>query len=265
LLIRSLISTLLTPPAANLVLILLGLLLLFRFRRTGIALCVVGTLSLWLLSTAVVSTTLARALEVYPALDSKNLPDGVPLAIVVAGAGHYDLAAEYQVSAPDDGALERLHYAAFLHRQTDLPLLLTGGPMNRRQDIHSEVLASSLRDQFDIEARWLETSSATTWQNALFSAEILLPQQIDTIVLVTHAYHMQRAVLLFEWAGFTVIPAPTRLSPGYPWQQWRFWLPGASDLDLSHKVFHEVLGLLWYRFRSPVDSSMEREVRLPVF
>jgi len=68
----------------------------------------------------------------------------------------------------------RLHYAANLHNKTGLRILLTGGPMNKAQDIHSEVLAESLSSQFGISSTWLEKRSATTWQNAAFSAEILM-------------------------------------------------------------------------------------------
>lgn len=134
--------------------------------------------------------------------------------------------------------------------------------MNKAQDIHSEVLAESLSSQFGISSTWLEKRSATTWQNAAFSAEILMAEGIDTIVLVTQAYHMRRAAMLFEMAGFTVIAAPTQLSPSFPWRDWRYWMPKSDALHLSYLVFHETLGLLWYQLVSPVGSTFENEVTL---
>ena len=225
-------------------------------------LCVTGLVSLWLLATPMVSTTLARTLEAYPAFDLASLPTQSNVAMVVAGAGHFDHAAEYGVATPIDSGLVRLHYAASLHNRTGLPVLLTGGPMNKAQDIHSEVLAESLSSQFGIQASWLEKKSATTWQNAAFSAEILQPEGIYTIVLVTHAYHMRRAAMLFEQAGFEVLAAPTQLSPAFPWQEWKFWMPEPNALQLSSLVFHEALGLLWYQFVSPLNSNFENEVKL---
>ena len=136
--------------------------------------------------------------------------------------------------------------------------------MNKRQDIHAQVLAESLRSQFGIEAQWLEEKSATTWQNALYSAEVLHPQDVKNIVLITHSYHMARAVMLFELAGFTVLPAPTQLSTAYPLKDWRYWMPEIKGLQLSASVMHEYLGLLWYQLVSPVKSSLEQRYSLPV-
>jgi len=253
--VRSLVSIFLTPPAINMLLIAAGLILIARSRRIGMLLCTTGLISMWLLSTPVVSSTLARLLEAYPALDINTLPTDATMAIVVAGASHYDQAAEYGVSTPNDDALIRLHYVANLHNRTGLPILTTGGPMNRAQDIHAEVLAESLLSQFGIATQWLEKKSSTTGQNAEFSAEILLPEGVDTILLVTQAYHMRRAVKLYQMAGFTVHAAPTQLSAAFPWQQWKYWLPKVSSLELSYLVSHETLGLLWNQLTSAVERA----------
>ena len=262
LLVRSLISIFFTPPAINMLMIAAGLLLIYRMRRTGMLLCVAGLVSLWLLATPIVSTALGRVIEAYPALDISSLPDTSKLAMVVAGSSHFDFADEYGVATPIESGLVRLHYAANLHNRTGLRVLLTGGPTNKAQKIHAEVLAESLSSQFGIEAKWIEKKSATTWQNAAFSAEILQSEGIDTIVLVTQAYHMRRAAMLFELAGFTVIAAPTQLSPNFPWHDWKYWMPTPDALQLSTLVFHETLGLLWYLFVSPVESQFENEVTL---
>ena len=120
-----------------------------------------------------------------------------------------------------------------------------------------------MQSQFGVTAQWLEIESATTWQNALFSARILHPQNVKNIVLVTHSYHMARSVMLFELAGFTVLPAPTRLSSAYPWREWRYWIPEIKGLQLSASVMHEYFGLLWYQFVSPLESEAEQQYILP--
>ena len=252
----------LMPPAINIVLIVIALLLMRRFYRTGMFLALSSAVSLWLLSTMYVSGVLANSIERYPAFDA-SLPGALSKvqAIVVLGSGHYDNPPEYGVSTPLDEGLARLHYAASLHRRTNLPIMLTGGPMNRQQDIHSEVLAESLEKEFKIKAMWLERESATTWQNAANSADILFPLGIKNIALVTHSYHMQRAVNLFESAGFNVTPAPTQLSYSYPWQDWRYWLPQSDALMLSSNILQEYLGLLWYRLVNPADSALENNLQ----
>ncbi len=262
-LLRTLVSTFLVPPALNIVIVFAGLLVLRFARRPGMIITGTGLISLWLLSTPIFSSLLHQSIEKYPALDVSNLPTPTPQAIIVLGSAHYDRAAEYGDRAtPTADGLTRLHYAAYLHRLTGLPLLLTGGPMNRQQDVHSQVLNDAL-EIYGMSARWLEQRSATTWQNALFSAEILLPIGIRNVIIVTHSYHMQRAHRLFQLAGFDVLPAPTALSTGYPLSVWRYWLPDSKSLALSHSVLHEYLGLLWYQWVTPIDNVSEQNLRLP--
>ena len=55
---------------------------------------------------------------------------------------------------------------------------------------------------------------------------------------------MKRAVSLFTQAGFTVLPAPTRLSAAYEWYEWRYLMPEASSLALSASVIYEYVALL---------------------
>ena len=80
-------------------------------------------------------------------------------------------------------------------------------------------------------AMLLENNSRNTNDNALYTAVVLNNRQIQRILLVTSAFHMRRAVPLFERQGFEVIPAPTdyqRLvgSPVLPG-----WLPSVGNLD----------------------------------
>ena len=253
----------LVPPAINILFMVCGLVLTRWYRKTGTVILLFGLFSLWLMSSLWFSSLLASSIERYPAIDPNAMQHSEAQAIVVLGTTHLDDAAEYGLTTPDERALVRLHYAASIHRRSGLPVMLTGGPMNKQQDIHAEVLAESLQSQFRIKAKWLEGKSATTWQNALYSAEQLHPQNVKNIVLVTHSYHMARSVMLFELAGFTVLPAPTQMSTAYPWREWRYWLPEISGLQLSASVMHEYLGLLWYYFVSPADNSAERQYTLP--
>lgn len=258
-LLRMLANTWLVPPAINIALILFGLLVARWHRRLGGLAIVTGVMTLWLFSTLFFSSYLAVSIEKYPAADPQSIVQKKSQAIIVLGASHLDAASEYGVSTPTDRGLVRLHYAANLHNRTKLPIMLTGGQMNRLE-ILADVMDESLQSQFGITAKWHERQSETTWQNALFSAEILHPTGVTDIVLITHAYHMQRAVRLFELAGFNVTPAPTQLNRVYPWRDWRFWMPDVRALDLSSNVIHEYLGLWWYRLFSPVDSTTERDI-----
>ena len=108
-------------------------------------------------------------------------------------------------------------------------------------------MARSLKQVYKIDAHRLETKSRTTLENALFSAEILAAEKVKKILLVTQSYHMKRSILLFEHAGFEVIPAPTQLSDRYQLSNWLFWMPDAESLHLSSRVIYEYIGIFWYK------------------
>lgn len=53
-----------------------------------------------------------------------------------------------------------------------------------------------------------ERDSATTYENALFSARLAQPKAGETWLLVTSAFHMPRAVGVFRAVDWTVVPYP---------------------------------------------------------
>lgn len=196
------------PPFANILLVAIGLLMIRRLPRTGGWLIALGAITLYLLSIPPALSVLSIGLEDHPVptVEEASRAD----AIVVLGGGR-------ETSAPHWGGqdtvaeapLARLAEAARWHRRTDLPLLLTGG-RNGMTDAESEaqLMARMLDQAFGIEARWLEHESRNTRENAEFSARLLEAGNRDTILLVTHAAHLTRAIPEFERLGLEVIPAP---------------------------------------------------------
>lgn len=55
----------------------------------------------------------------------------------------------------------------------------------------------------------LEGRSRNTYENAVFTAEMMRPQPGQKWLLVTSAFHMPRSMGLFRKAGFDVLPWPT--------------------------------------------------------
>ncbi|KGD61194.1 hypothetical protein T9A_01643 [Alcanivorax jadensis T9] len=93
----------------------------------------------------------------------------------------------------------------------------------------------------DHEAMLLEARSRNTLENAGLSANILKKRGVDTIILVTSALHMQRALAKFKDKGIGVIPAATDHEvlrrPG-----WQNWLPDTAALDGSARAMKEWVG-----------------------
>ncbi len=90
--------------------------------------------------------------------------------------------------------------------------------------------------------RWSEGASRDTRENAINLRPLLQQGGISRIALVTDAWHMPRAVMEFERAGFEVTPAPT----GFIATRERpllEWLPSAHGLSSSRQVLREWLAI----------------------
>jgi uncharacterized SAM-binding protein YcdF (DUF218 family) len=94
---------------------------------------------------------------------------------------------------------------------------------------------------------WLEERSQSTYENAVFAAEILRARKIRRIALVTDAYHMLRADGCFRKQGLEVIPAPTGFRE-FNYEVSDF-VPGWNAIRQSEQLLHEGIGLVWYRLR----------------
>jgi uncharacterized SAM-binding protein YcdF (DUF218 family) len=67
-------------------------------------------------------------------------------------------------------------------------------------------------------------------------------------LLVTHAWHMRRAGAAFQHAGFDVVPAPIGFATGSADLVSQL-VPDAHALVLTHRAWHEALGLISYRIQ----------------
>lgn len=251
---------LLLPPAINILLIAVAWFLMKRWPKLRLATLLSSVLSLWLFSTPLVAVSLANLLQnQYPVLTKNQLEHGGFDAIVVLGAGRDYRAGEWQALATSDQksanrvhtinsfALQRLNYGSALADASNKPLLLTGGRVYGEPLSEAELMQQTLT-LWKKEAKWLETASRTTAENAQLSAEMLQHEGIKKIALVTHGWHMPRSVAIFEKAGFTVTPAPTAFY-AMPDSTWLQLLPKSYYLDISSRILHEILGQIWYSLR----------------
>lgn len=247
---RFVIKQLLLPPGVFFILVLLAWWLRRRWPRLAAACFAGGLGGLWLMSLPVVVEHGARQLETEPAL----LPeDWTALsrraeAIVILGAGRErgDPAWGGQ-DQPTGLALERVRYAARLAKASGLPVLTSGGLHYGSPPSEAWIMGQSLQQDFGVPVRWLEEQSRTTWENAQFTARLLKAQGIERVVIVTQAWHMQRARWSFEQAGLQVITAPVGFLGVDNARPLGGWLPELKAMWQSGQLLNEAVGLVGYR------------------
>ncbi len=244
-LITNALAAFLLPPGSLLLLAVIGALAALRHPRLGRLLVALSFLALYLLSTPFLADELRKTLEPAP---GDPLADKNGQAIVVLGGGTYFSAPEYGTDTASPITLVRLRYAAHLHRALGKPLLVTGGALRGNPVAEAEQMKQALESDFRVSVRWTEPASNNTLENARLSYRLLNAEGVKRIYLVTHAWHIARAQLAFERAGFSVIPAPTGYTTRFELTALDF-LPNASALSRSRDFFHEWIGIGWYHLR----------------
>lgn len=240
------IAAFLLPPL-NLLLITLSGLLLWRKRpRLARILLSSAFILLWLLSTPFLADSLLHSIEGSPLklIDNGTRAD----AIVVLSGGTYFNAPEYDGDTVSTASLQRVRYAATLYRDSKKPILLTGGKPLGSSISEAELMKRVLEQEFNTPVQWLEERSGNTLESARNSYQLLQKSGIKRIYLVTHAWHMPRAVRAFQAAGFEVIAAPTAFTTRYQNDLLAF-VPSANALRDSQIYLHEMIGILWYRLK----------------
>ncbi len=242
---------LLIPPAGLLWLVLLGLVLMRARRRLGIWVACTGFALLYLLSLPAVGGALIAGLEAAgPSLN--DVPP--PTAIIVLGADGERTPDPEVAAEPGPLSLQRLAGAAETARKTALPVLITGGRVGHDQPAVAELMGIAFSNVFGLPARWLETRSRNTCENARFSANILRRDGVQSAYVVTHAWHMPRALLSFAHAGFPVIPAPLRAEVNED-NGLSDYLPHTTAWIRSFYAIHEWVGLIAYRLGACPGSA----------
>jgi uncharacterized SAM-binding protein YcdF (DUF218 family) len=210
------------------------------------------------LSLASLAAVLLLATPAGSGLLVHSLERGIPraadtppaAAILVLGA---DVSRDAELRASVGSlTLERLRRAAALHRQSGLPILVTGGPIGFEPDAPSlgALMAASLAQDFRVPTRWIEGLARDTRENAHFSQRLLRAAGVQAGYVVTHSWHLPRALDSFRQEGFAAIPAPTRWHGGPGFGRVTDWVPRPDHLVESWLAIREWTGRLAYMFRA---------------
>ena len=214
-----------------------------QWLRAALALALLGT------SPALVNEAF-RAWEWSP-VPLAALPARADAAVLLTGISAGDKSPHDRVYLRQ-GA-DRLTNALWLYRAGRVRcILIVGGSGAVRAAAHTEAadLATLLR-LAGVPARdlLLEEQSRNTRENALFARRLLAAHpDLDTLVLVTSAFHQRRAMGCFAKVGLHpwAFPADFRTTDRRPTPD--YWLmPNAGALELWSLLLHEMAGWLTYK------------------
>jgi uncharacterized SAM-binding protein YcdF (DUF218 family) len=100
----------------------------------------------------------------------------------------------------------------------------------------------------------IEAKSRNTWENGLYTHDLVKPKHGEKWLLVTSAWHMPRSVGVFRQLGFDVIAYPVdyrTFGDGRDYLSSPSMAERVSGLELS---FHEWMGLLAYWLTGKTDA-----------
>ena len=140
----------------------------------------------------------------------------------------------------ENEALIRFMCGHRLWKRLHVPLIITG---SSEKGIEKELLMEmGIPENEIIEER----RSKDTSENARYAKQIIEKKGFKSPILVTSAYHMKRAVFLFEKQGMKVKPFPCDLKSEEEEEEYGIldFLPKASVLEESSKALKEYMGLM---------------------
>ncbi|TDG12858.1 YdcF family protein [Seongchinamella unica] len=243
--LTKLLSLLAYPLSLSLLLVLLAILLM-RWRRVAVTLLVIAFTWLYACSTALVADWLMASLENDYRPKAMSVLPGADAIVLLGGATRGD--AHWSSMADLHTAADRITHSLALYQAGKAPLVLVSGGATTGSRPEAEQIGDYLELMgLPATALLLERQSRDTRQNAAYSRPLLEGRGVEKILLVTSAYHMPRAVPLFERAGFEVIPAPTDYQRLVGEAAVPRWLPTVEDLGRTTAAIKEYVGFAYYR------------------
>lgn len=252
-----LVKPFLLPPTLIAAAFAIGIVLVWRNRKRSGLRILVGALVVYaLLSLDPIANELAWTLErryaTSPSLDAHR--DAVAIVILAGGATEAD--SRRDVGELSGSSWRRLWGGINAYRALDgtIPMLYSGGsgdPFNAVS--HEAELARSyaLAAGISADAFKIETMSRTTYESGTAVARFLREQKSDAgvlkVLLVTSAWHMPRALAVFERFGMEAVPVSVDVTSRTVRVNPLSLLPSVDAFSTSVLSIHEWIGIVGYR------------------
>jgi uncharacterized SAM-binding protein YcdF (DUF218 family) len=226
-----------------------------RRRRAGRAMGTAGAALLFALAFLPLS-----AIFVAPLENRFPLPKDVspPTGIIVLGGATDEVIEDARGEVTFTDAGERLTTGATLARRfPQARLVFTGGSAtlnvrNLTEANSARRLWTELGVPQDHTA--YENRSRNTFENAVFTRDLVQPKAGETWLLVTSAMHMPRSMGIFRKAGFDVIAYPTDYRTLGDARDWQPSLDASRSMRNVDTAAHEWIGLIGYWLTGKTDA-----------
>lgn len=256
-LLKKFLGNLLMPVPITLLLLLWALLLLLR-RKTrwfGIIVVLFATVLLFVGSYAPLSSQYISQFETQiPSYQQTQIPADY---IAVLGSWHQSVDNQPVTSELSPTAIVRLAEGIRIyHLNPGSKLVFTGFKGLNEDPVSYPDKLRELALALRIPAEDILVFVGP--RDTMEEAEVIAANFTDTsLVLVTTAVHMPRALNLFQRAGLDPIPAPTE-HLAKPFKSW--WnIPTGKTLAHSEYWAHERLGLLWVELTGQVKEYLDKD------
>jgi uncharacterized SAM-binding protein YcdF (DUF218 family) len=208
-------------------------------------------------------------LSIHPVADNLLLPFEAPFrhttlpakanAVVTLGGGNM----RGNPIPLVDESFKRAIYGMAIGKSLDIPVIVSGNGDRGYDEFHAlldslKALNPILCDEINVSktpvghfALIPETRSRDTYENAVLTRE-MLGKENPTLIVVTSAYHMRRALMLFRHAGVRhLYPAAVNfyIDPSKTSYEIQDYMPSMWALLNSYRAMHEFFGIVKVKLR----------------
>ncbi len=248
-LIIKIISALLYPLGLAALLFVLAIIVsIFQWRKIAALLKLSSLIILLLASNPIVASKLIQSLEQqYPQQNLSEIAEHD--AIIVLGGGLRIPIKPALYTQIGFGSDRYWHAARLFKAGKAKKIILIGGNVYKQPGYKGEAYyASELLQQWGVpnSAIAIETNSRNTEQNFNNTANYINTKGIESVLLVTSAYHMPRSLNIFKQLQIKVTPASADVLIRHQSSPQVFkYLPSTGALTLTTIAAHEYYGM-WF-------------------
>lgn len=254
--VSKLVWLLFSPDSLLLILIILNLALLY-LGKIKYAKRLLTTISLILI---IISLFPIGELLLYP-LESRfqtnpALPEKIDGIVILSGSEAAKLSHVWKQVELGDAAERNLSFLTLARQYPKAKLIFTGGTGSlTNQKYKGADVAKKLFQQqgFDTARISFERQSRNTYENVIYSKELVKPIKNENWILITTGWHMPRSVGIFCKANWSVIPYPVdhQTNKG---DLFRIDFDLADNLKTLKTAIKEYMGLFAYYFSGKTTS-----------